>query len=246
MSGPLLHPSCHKGTVKTYHMTCRCSCGVCYFFFFTISPSSTSEGRPFDCEESPSQPIPPYVVVPSTLVCSCRMNVVDDGVRGMNASRLGLLLLTLVNLPLIAAGLVIISLHWEDDDVCNSDHRRKWKWWALLSVVRMILITPVVVVSHADAHDMCNTGRVPLSNAWKDLKRTFLLVQQTVVKMFAPTARRRCTRSRRYLTEELALHTVLDLFPVVLIPSNQGQFVVRFLSGVVCLFAPKHCALIGR
>ncbi|CAM9227597.1 unnamed protein product [Hapterophycus canaliculatus] len=75
-----------------------------------------------------------------------RMNVVDDGVRGMNASRLGLLLLTLVNLPLIAAGLVILSLHWEDDDVCNSDHRLKWKWWALLSVVRMILITPVVVV----------------------------------------------------------------------------------------------------
>ncbi|CAM9348920.1 unnamed protein product [Ectocarpus sp. 6 AP-2014] len=70
----------------------------------------------------------------------------DDGVRGMNASRLGLLLLTLVNLPLIAAGVVILTLHWQDTDVCDVEHRRKWKWWALLSVVRMMLITPVVMV----------------------------------------------------------------------------------------------------
>lgn len=76
-----------------------------------------------------------------------RMNVMDDGVRGMNASRLGLLLLTLVNLPLIIAGVVVLALHWTDDDVCESGHRQKWRWWALLSVVRMVLITPVVVVS---------------------------------------------------------------------------------------------------
>lgn len=75
------------------------------------------------------------------------MHIADDGVRGMNASRLGLLLLTLVNLPLIAAGVVILTLHWQDTDVCDVDHRRKWKWWALLSVVRMMLITPVVMVS---------------------------------------------------------------------------------------------------
>ncbi|CAN0298105.1 unnamed protein product [Pylaiella littoralis] len=75
-----------------------------------------------------------------------RMNVVDDGVRGMNASRFGLLLLTLVNLPLIAAGLVILTLHWQDTEPCDSEHRQKWRLWALLSVVRMILITPVVMV----------------------------------------------------------------------------------------------------
>lgn len=76
-----------------------------------------------------------------------RMNVMDDGVRGMNASRLGLLLLTMVNLPLIIAGVVVLALHWTDDGVCQSGHRQKWRWWALLSVVRMVLITPVVVVS---------------------------------------------------------------------------------------------------
>lgn len=76
-----------------------------------------------------------------------RMNVMDDGVRGMNASRLGLLLLTMVNLPLIIAGVVVLALHWTDKDVCASGQRQKWRWWALLSVVRMVLITPVVVVS---------------------------------------------------------------------------------------------------
>lgn len=76
-----------------------------------------------------------------------RMNVMDDGVRGLDASRLGLLLLTLVNLPLIVAGVVVLTLHWADDDVCDSSHRWKWRWWALVSVVRMVLITPVVAVS---------------------------------------------------------------------------------------------------
>ena len=76
-----------------------------------------------------------------------RFNIMDDGVRGMNLSRLGLLLLIMVNLPLIAAGVVVLTLHWGDTDVCDPSHRQKWRWWALLSVVRMVLITPVIAVS---------------------------------------------------------------------------------------------------
>lgn len=76
-----------------------------------------------------------------------RFNIMDDGVRGMNLSRLGLLLLILVNLPLIAAGVVVLTLHWGDSEVCDARHRQKWRWWALLSVVRMVLITPVIAVS---------------------------------------------------------------------------------------------------
>ena len=52
-----------------------------------------------------------------------------------------------VNLPLIVAGLIILSLHWQDAEPCDNDHREKWRWWALISVVRMVLITPVVLVS---------------------------------------------------------------------------------------------------
>lgn len=52
-----------------------------------------------------------------------------------------------VNLPLIAAGVIILTLHWQDTEPCDADHRHKWRRWALLSVVRMILITPVVMVS---------------------------------------------------------------------------------------------------
>lgn len=81
-----------------------------------------------------------------------RFNIMDDGVRGMNLSRLGLLLLMMVNLPLIAAGIVVLTLHWGDTDVCDSRHREKWRWWALLSVVRMVLITPVIAVSLMDMY----------------------------------------------------------------------------------------------
>lgn len=76
-----------------------------------------------------------------------RFNIMDDGVRGMNLSRLGLLLLMMVNLPLIAAGIVVLTLHWGDSVPCDSGQRQKWRWWALLSVVRMVLSTPVTAVS---------------------------------------------------------------------------------------------------
>ncbi|CAN0384849.1 unnamed protein product [Ascophyllum nodosum] len=75
-----------------------------------------------------------------------RMNVMDDGVRGMNASRLGLMLLTMVNIPLVAAGIIVLTLHWKDNNICEESHRMKWRWWALLSVVRLALLTPVVIV----------------------------------------------------------------------------------------------------
>lgn len=76
-----------------------------------------------------------------------RLNAMEDGARGMNASRLGLLLLTMVNVPLIIAGMFVLTLHWSDDDICDAAQRQRWRWWALISVVRMMLITPVVVVS---------------------------------------------------------------------------------------------------
>lgn len=62
-------------------------------------------------------------------------------------TRLGLLLLTMVNVPLIIAGVVVLTLHWADKDVCESVDRKRLNWWALVSVVRMLLHTPVVAVS---------------------------------------------------------------------------------------------------
>lgn len=52
-----------------------------------------------------------------------------------------------MNLPLIAAGVIILTLHWQDTTPCEDDRRGKWRLWALVSVLRMMLVTPVVVVS---------------------------------------------------------------------------------------------------
>lgn len=90
-----------------------------------------------------------------------RINVMDDGMRGMNASRFGLLLLMLVNVPLIMAGVFVLSLHWRDDEACNRSNQQKWRWWALVSVVRMVLITPVVAVSFFSGRALSEYAKGP-------------------------------------------------------------------------------------
>ncbi|CAM9458214.1 unnamed protein product [Choristocarpus tenellus] len=76
-----------------------------------------------------------------------RLNVVDGGVRGVNASRLSLLVLCLVNIPQVVAGVLVLGLHWNDDEVCDESHRQRWRWWALVALVRLVLVTPVIMVS---------------------------------------------------------------------------------------------------
>lgn len=74
-----------------------------------------------------------------------------------------------VNLPLIVAGVVILSLHWQDTEPCDNDHRQKWRWWALISVVRMVLITPVVLVSLV-LHEL--SGMLSAFSRWPSLRST--------------------------------------------------------------------------
>jgi hypothetical protein len=50
-----------------------------------------------------------------------------------------LLAVTIVSLPQILIAAVILSNHWDDEEVCDVVHRHKWRMWALLWATRLIL-----------------------------------------------------------------------------------------------------------
>lgn len=71
-----------------------------------------------------------------------RVNALHDSLRdvgNVGSSRVAVLALLVVNLPQIVAAISVLSLHWDEDTVCDSEHRLKWKVWVLVATVRMSL-----------------------------------------------------------------------------------------------------------
>jgi E3 ubiquitin-protein ligase RNF38/44 len=54
-----------------------------------------------------------------------------------------------VNTPQIIAAVVVLSIHWNDPDICDSGHTRRWKFWAAISAYRMLIYSILVLFSHA-------------------------------------------------------------------------------------------------
>lgn len=78
---------------------------------------------------------------------SVRVNVVDSSVYLFSVNTISYISLTIVNLALIIAGVVVLVRHWEDEDVCDATFRSRWRWFVLALVVRKVLITPAHMVS---------------------------------------------------------------------------------------------------
>jgi len=74
-----------------------------------------------------------------------RMNVLQNGMREVNNRRLVVFLTLVVNIPQLLAAVVILSMHWNDDTVCDVDHRNRWKWWAVISAIRIAIYTSLLV-----------------------------------------------------------------------------------------------------
>lgn len=53
-------------------------------------------------------------------------------------------IILMVNIPQIIAGIVILGKYWGKDHTCDELHMRRWSWWALLSIVRMIAYSIVI------------------------------------------------------------------------------------------------------
>jgi len=74
-----------------------------------------------------------------------RMNVLQNGMREVNNRRLVVFMTLLVNIPQLIAAVLVLSLHWNDSTVCDQDHRDRWKWWAVVSSIRMLVYTILLV-----------------------------------------------------------------------------------------------------
>lgn len=45
--------------------------------------------------------------------------------------------------PQVLAAFIVLGMHWDEPDVCDSGHTMRWKWWALMSAVRNPINTPI-------------------------------------------------------------------------------------------------------
>lgn len=68
----------------------------------------------------------------------------DEARRRLN-ERVSVCTILTVNVPQIIAVMVVLSRHWDDDPVCDEEHRMRWNWWSFLSAARMAVYSAVVV-----------------------------------------------------------------------------------------------------
>lgn len=58
--------------------------------------------------------------------------------------------ISMVNIPQILAGMVVLALHWTSDHTCDSGHMIRWKWWAVFSILRMIAYCIIIIYIQHD------------------------------------------------------------------------------------------------
>lgn len=78
---------------------------------------------------------------PNPTVLNARLN-------DINSSRSTLCVLLTVSIPQIIASIVVLSMHWNDADVCDHMHTERWKWWSILTCLRIASYTSVVLYMH--------------------------------------------------------------------------------------------------
>lgn len=55
-------------------------------------------------------------------------------------------LILIVNIPQVLAALVILPLQWNHDTVCDGAHTARWRWWAVISALRLFAYSCIIFV----------------------------------------------------------------------------------------------------
>jgi hypothetical protein len=71
----------------------------------------------------------------------------DEGNR-LNHRGLVVMLTCMVNAVQIIAALLVMGVHWRDEEVCDQAHRLRWKIWASVATLRLALFTGVVIAAY--------------------------------------------------------------------------------------------------
>jgi hypothetical protein len=89
--------------------------------------------------------------------------VVNARYNELNSSRSTLCLIFSVNTPQIIAAMVVLSMHWNDPDVCDHSHTEQWKWWAALAALRMFAYEMILLFMFVYKATLERNQEVPLS-----------------------------------------------------------------------------------
>jgi len=120
-------------------------------------------------EVHPSTPLmaegPPGAARPNPQ--AVRVNLVNDSLREVSSSRVAVTALLLVNMPQVVAAVFVLSIHWDEDTVCDQEHRLKWKIWSIFAALRMTahLVTIALLIVCSRRFERTHRVMVFLHNA---------------------------------------------------------------------------------
>lgn len=110
--------------------------------------SDEAYARQLQAQEMGIRNISPDIQTPLMVEHNRNPTVIHARLNEVTSARATVLIIVLFHLPQILATLFVLALHWDDNRVCDADHRSRWKLWSLLSAVRMALFTSLVVIMH--------------------------------------------------------------------------------------------------
>jgi len=74
--------------------------------------------------------------------------VINARLNELSTARATVCAILTVNTPQILASFIILYVHWDDPLVCDETHTLKWKSWCLLSALRMLAYSSIVLLMH--------------------------------------------------------------------------------------------------
>mmetsp|Transcript_28105 Transcript_28105/g.26961 ORF Transcript_28105/g.26961 Transcript_28105/m.26961 type:complete len:382 (+) Transcript_28105:185-1330(+) len=74
--------------------------------------------------------------------------VINARLNELSTARATVCAILTVNTPQIIAAIIVLSMHWDDPNVCDKDHTIRWKYWAAMSAFRMFWYSLIVFINH--------------------------------------------------------------------------------------------------
>ncbi len=129
----------------------------------------------------------------------------------------------MVNLPQIIAAVVVLSDHWDDAQVCDLIHTNKWKWWAIVSALRMTAYMVVVIYIHIHKTSVIpeNQNQIAIQKAesFKNSVDAFGLIWFIVGNMWLfGDDNHNCTQPTRSPIYDLSLSMIIINYVQICLP----------------------------
>jgi hypothetical protein len=74
--------------------------------------------------------------------------VINTRLSELYAGRATVMAVVCTNMPQVLATIIVLAMHWNDDDVCTPSYTSKWKAWSLSASLRMVFYTAVIIYIH--------------------------------------------------------------------------------------------------